>query len=267
MKIKLSIALRKISLKVIQKWQKIFCNNKDLNISAILCYHDISEKEWDWSVTPVEFEDQIKYLLKVGRIVRLDKLIRSGKENRSLFTITFDDGYESVYKNAFPILEKYNVKATVFILGKGKHTDLLSEAELLNEKQIKKLRSAGWQIGYHSKIHSNLNDLADSDLVESLVIDKNKLEKNLSLNFRYFSYPFGRYSKKAKKVLKNEGYKAAFTIEGSEYKNKSDLYRIPRVTIDKHLYFTDFKTLFTSEGLKFNNLFTKLLNIKDRLQK
>lgn len=98
---------------------------------AILAYHRVDSAERNpWSlrpVTPEIFEREIRYILKLYRIISCDELIKqlSNLDHIALNTavITFDDGYKDFYLNAYPILKKYNLPAIVFLttghIGKG----------------------------------------------------------------------------------------------------------------------------------------------------
>ena len=82
--------------------------NKNTHLSANHC----SRKE---------FESEIKYLNENFDIVPLDVLFDLSNQNikprRKTIAITFDDGYENNFTNAFPILKKYRVPATIFVVG------------------------------------------------------------------------------------------------------------------------------------------------------
>lgn len=68
--------------------------------------------------TVEEFKKKIKYLLRHYRIISLEECItyeKEGKRPTNCVVLTFDDGYKSVYKDAFPILKRYNIPATVFV--------------------------------------------------------------------------------------------------------------------------------------------------------
>ena len=73
-----------------------------------------------WNVTPANLEAQLQHLLLRGfepwRLVDIVTRIRRGNAiPRKAFVVTFDDGYECVASQAYPILEKLDVPATVFI--------------------------------------------------------------------------------------------------------------------------------------------------------
>ena len=94
----------------------------------ILSYHRVTAPDQDsnaarWQlkgIPPREFERDIRYLKKNFTCISLSKGISLLRQRRNLpkksITITFDDGYKDIYDNAFPILKKYNVPATIFLI-------------------------------------------------------------------------------------------------------------------------------------------------------
>lgn len=91
---------------------------------TILTYHRVAEPtEAPWSlpaVTPENFEKQISYLRKYHEILPIDVLVRSVQEGKPFperaVVITFDDGYKDNFTRAYPILQKYNVPATISLI-------------------------------------------------------------------------------------------------------------------------------------------------------
>jgi peptidoglycan/xylan/chitin deacetylase (PgdA/CDA1 family) len=89
----------------------------------IIVYHRVSKvDDYPWSLTPVspqDFEKEIRYLIHRYRIISLDELADSFSNLKKLppktAVITFDDGYKDVFLNAYPILKKFKVPATVFL--------------------------------------------------------------------------------------------------------------------------------------------------------
>jgi peptidoglycan/xylan/chitin deacetylase (PgdA/CDA1 family) len=99
---------------------------------AVIAYHRI---DWadncPWSLTPItppEFDREMKYLRRNYNIISADELSTALSDLNSLppntAVVTIDDGYKDVYVNAYPILKKYNIPATVFLatghIGTGK---------------------------------------------------------------------------------------------------------------------------------------------------
>jgi peptidoglycan/xylan/chitin deacetylase (PgdA/CDA1 family) len=105
--------------------------------------------------------------------------------DEAVITITFDDGWESIYSEGFQVLEKYNIKSTQYILG-GRFGD----KNYLSEKQIKSMQGAGHEIAAHTMTHPNLTALNEKDLEYEL----SECDVVLSRKFgemREFATPLG----------------------------------------------------------------------------
>ena len=99
--------------------------------AVILYYHrviDFSEVPFSRSSfyfeeigVPVEdFERQMRYLAKNHNVISLEEFARALKDDGRIpansVVVTFDDGYEDNYVYAYPILHKYNIPATIFVI-------------------------------------------------------------------------------------------------------------------------------------------------------
>lgn len=76
-----------------------------------------------------------------------------------IVSVTFDDGWESIYSEAFPLLEKYNIRSTQYILG-----GLFSDKAYLSDKQVGSMKDAGHEIAAHTMTHEDLTALDSEDL-------------------------------------------------------------------------------------------------------
>ncbi len=105
-----------------------------------------------------------------------------------LISITFDDGWESIYSEAYPILEKYGIKSTQYILG-----DEFENIAYMSEAQIRSMQRAGHEIASHTMSHPNLTALDDEDLTYELGQSKAILQKKFG-TIRDFATPLGAYN-------------------------------------------------------------------------
>lgn len=181
------------------------------NKRAVLVYHAVDEigpprDPLKINVNPRLFEKQIKYLSK----------------SRDSYVLTFDDGFESVYTNALPILRKYNMKAILFIT-----TDFIDSKisfdrffmykyfpRPLTWDQIKTMYSDGFEVGSHSLTHGIMAGLDEKLCYEEASVSKDRIEKEVCCNVRCFSYPIGNkgsFNDATEKVLKKIGYERAYT--------------------------------------------------------
>ena len=146
--------------------------------------------------------------------------------------ITFDDGYYSNYEYIYPILKKYNVKASIFIT-----TDKIG-------KEINGIRYLGWneclemqnsgiiEIFSHGKRHifydkASIREVRD-DIIESYkIIEKNLGKKEL----KGFAYPYGAYTNEIVWILKRNGINFQIYDIGINYLNSFNKNYIKRINI------------------------------------
>lgn len=243
--------------------------SQDKNASSILCYHSISNDGWRYATTISDFTSQIDYLSRKRKIVSLAEVIKS-KNITNQISLTFDDGYEDFLINALPILNKYNVKGTLFILGTPETANrkaLDNQKTFLSLTDIKIIKKLGWEIGFHTNTHTSLTNLTTEQLKKEIIEGKKNLEKKLGFKLRYFAYPMGEYSQKVINVVNEAGFEAAFSTNGGSVStnNAQDMHIIDRVCLEGNLTFDQFKTLLTPTGLAFNKIFMNIIKIKAAL--
>ncbi|MCX7957027.1 MAG: polysaccharide deacetylase family protein [Endomicrobia bacterium] len=207
----------------------------------ILVYHRIDDFKGGLRslyVKPETFEKQIKYLTKKGyKAITLDELkyiIDSNKKVKKIYCITFDDGYKDI-SNAYKILKRYNLKATVYLhinaLIDGKYTyPKMSQADMISFDEMKNMIDI-FEIGSHTFVHPDLSRLEEKEIKEELKKSKEFLEKKFGVEIKHFCYPFGKVFNNYRNLLYKEGYYTATTLNsGLVDPNKSiDWYLLPRV--------------------------------------
>lgn len=179
-------------------------------------YHKVDPKpELGLScVHPKTFEKQIDFLISKGfHLVTLSQLETESMSNDKRIAICFDDGYKGVIEHAYPILKKYSVAATVFIItnfiGRKNTWDVNLggiQYEHLSREDIQKLVDAGWEIGSHSVSHQSLRGVDKQELQYQLRHSKATLEKIIKQPVHVFTAPFGTISNRINTAALKSGY-------------------------------------------------------------
>lgn len=191
---------------------------------SILAYHKI-QNGFEFGINKVSlasFEKQIKYLREQDyRAISLAEL--SKKKNHQTLSktivITFDDADESIFFNAYPILNKYGFAATIFVISDfvglnnfWDHNLLGNKSKHLNWDQLKILCDDGWEIGSHTASHRDLTKLTEKDIEIELKKSKLTLSSRLNIPVNYISFPFNRYSERIILKTSDAGYLGACTM-------------------------------------------------------
>jgi len=124
-----------------------------------------------------------------------------------MISITFDDGYESAYKNALPVLDRFGFKATWYII-----TGKLGLPSYMTTAELKRLESDGQEIGGHTVSHLHLGGLSDSVAEEEIKGSRLRLEATGFTHVESFAYPFGDYNQATPNLVREAGFATARTI-------------------------------------------------------
>lgn len=146
------------------------------------------------------------------------------RNDRGIVTIAFDDGYDSDYTHARPVLDKYHFPATSYVVG-----SLVGSSGRLSVEQLKNLQDLnGWDIASHSYTHSNLTERARPEIETDLVLSKQFLEQNgLYRGSEHFAYPHGAFDSEELRSLVQKYFSTARTALGpSETLPPSDPHRL-----------------------------------------
>jgi len=197
----------------------------------ILLYHRIvpGQASNPYNLSPQEFEEQMAYLSENGyNTITIDQLrqaiIFGAELPEKPIVISFDDGDISVYKNAFPILEKYNFVGVAYLV-----STYLETPGYMKYRQVKELIKGGWEMGSHSARHQ---DLSESVFLDTEIIgSKADLEKFLDTKINSFAYPFGKYNQSAMEKV-SDWYSNAVGLGASTTQRESNLYYLWRRPIN-----------------------------------
>lgn len=215
---------------------------------AVLTYHNFATPEERKNfqsdagmITDTKhFEEQMKFLKDNHFKTLTMEEFKCWKEHkcripRRSVLITMDDGFLSNAVYAFPILEKYNLNASVFYNGA-----FLSQVDkkwtgniydFLSLNQIKMLKEEYPNVKFYSHSY-DLHHEGSLDQMNEKQINQDFEHFEQQEKDKYFAYPFGKYNNKIIHVLKRRDYKLAFTFGPDNHRKatqKDDDYLIPRL--------------------------------------
>jgi len=206
----------------------------------ILMYHYISDPpasadayRLDLSVRPRDFEAQLAYLQAAGYTsISLGDLVRHLTLGDPLpakpIVLTFDDGYVDNFVYAFPLLCRYNFRATFFVV-----PDLVDQGVpgYLTWEQAQLMAEKGMDIESHGLDHSELRGESAADQLRQVQQSREAIESHLHRPVLFFAYPFGRYDKQTIAALRQAGYRAAVNTQAGVTHTSWGLFDLTRIRI------------------------------------
>lgn len=226
----------------------------------ILMYHKVSPYSAHGGpglrVTPEAFRRQMKYLYKRGyNTVSLNQLTDywQGKETlpSQPIVITFDDGYEDNYLFAFPVLQKYNYSATIFLvynnIGEYNSWDdnknVAHNIKLLSWEQIHVMKDRGISFESHTLTHPDLTAITPAEARWEIAESKQKLEERLGRQVNYIAYPYGRRNSAVDEAVRLTGYRGAVTTVVGKNNSGSDPVQLKRLRVNGYTTMKDFERM------------------------
>ena len=185
-------------------------------------------------VNPTNFEEELK----------------NNKKQRKLL-LTIDDGYQSFYDNAWPILKKSKIPFILFV-----STREVGKAGYMNWEEIKEIERYDFvEIGNHSHTHDYLIDFTEEKIKEDLKNSINIFKRELGKNSIFFSYPFGEYSTALKNIVIDLGFKYAFGQHSGVVDHTKNYFEMPRFPINEKYGETErFKTILKTLPFPFKSI-------------
>lgn len=205
---------------------------------VVLQYHHVSEKTpASTSISPSLFASHLDFLAKneydIMAMPDFFKLMHEGKPipDRTAI-ITFDDGYMSVYTEAFPLLKKRKWPFTVFVNSKA-HDE--KNHLFMSWEQLRELSKHGATIANHTDSHPHLIrqqsyesfDEWQTRRQREITFAQQRIKKEIGKAEKVFAYPFGEYDMDLQKWLKKEGY-IAFGQQSGPISTADSLQALPR---------------------------------------
>lgn len=202
-------------------------------LPPILMYHYIRDVDpaadsmgYNLSIAPADFEQQLAWLQQQGYVgvamATVERCMRGqGECPARAVGLTFDDGYEDAYSIALPILQRYGMHGTFYVVN-----SFVGQPGYMSWEQLAALRDAGMEIGAHTVSHLNLTSLDAGTASYEIGQSKAEIEQRLGVSVASFCYPAGFYDPSIEGLVQAAGYTNATTTRWDfDY---GDMYALPR---------------------------------------
>lgn len=245
----------------------------------ILLYHSVAEtvapRYSRWAVKPTAFAAQMAHLRRAGyqalTVTQLAQILTQMPTALPTkpVVITFDDGLADFYTDALPVLQQYELPATLYIttgyveaqsrwladLGEG-HRAMMSWA------QIAELPGYGIECGAHTHTHPQLDTLPRAQARHEITFSKRLLEEKLGRTVDSFAYPHGYHDRTVQQMVREAAFSSASAVKHAMSCTCDDRFALARIIIAGDTSIQHFARMVGGQGIamspKCERLETKL---------
>jgi len=217
--------------------------------APILLYHHVENEVSTsrYTVSIPDFRSQMAALDEMGFTAItisqfLEALLDGSDLPQNPIVITFDDGFESVYQNAFPIMKDFSYPGVFYIVANR----IYDVPEFVNIAELKEMIAAGWEIGSHSYSHADLtmnHGIAAKEIGQS----KSYLEAALSTPVLTFAYPFGTIDNFTANKVSEYAYRAGMGLGKATTHTWNTLFYLDRIEIYGDYTLEDFYGILSGD--------------------
>jgi peptidoglycan/xylan/chitin deacetylase (PgdA/CDA1 family) len=184
-------------------------------------------------VSASEFAAQVQALASAGfHAVTLDQLRAYWQDGASLppgkpIVLSFDNGYQSQYTNALPVLRRMGWVGDENIQLSG----LPPSQGGLSQTQIRGLIAAGWELDTQGYSHAELTALDAGELEYQIAGARKLIQQRYGVPVNWFCYPSGHYDANVVAEVKAAGFVGSTTVIPGWAGPQSEPYRLPRLRV------------------------------------
>ncbi|SMC26327.1 Polysaccharide deacetylase [Desulfacinum hydrothermale DSM 13146] len=213
----------------------------------VLMYHMVSEpkepRDARFACPPGLFRRHMEYLARHGYAwVSLEHIHGALTGGTPLperaVAVTLDDGYADNYEYAWPVLARYGIPATIFLVtdavGRTNHWMEgrgFSSRRMLSWSQVREMSDHGVSFGSHTASHPRLTELPAHRVEEELTCSRRVLEDKLGRSVFSFAYPYGLVSEGVRDAVVRAGYGLACSTRSGFNRVETDRFQLRRIEV------------------------------------
>jgi len=246
-------------LKLLTTLLLIFPSLVIANSCVVLLYHNFSQSTpKSTSINPELFEQHLQYLEDNNfNVLSLSEMVQDLKNNsipKKCVSLTADDAYVSIYKNAYPLLKKYTIPLSVFV-----STDSIDKnyKAMMSWKNMKEMQGQGVEFYNHSVTHPYLIGMPTEERSFEIIHAQERLKEELGVNEKMFAYPYGEEDIELLENIEKLGY-VGFGQHSGALSYGNDLSNLPRFPMTDR--FGDMKSFTTKVNTKAMPVIYKRIN-------
>lgn len=217
----------------------------------VLMYHAVSDDVWgidELFVSPEDMEEQLAYLVENDfDPIWFEDLAHVGDYDKPVI-LTFDDGYDDNYTNLYPLLQKYNVKVTIFVIGNAPGVI----EHKMDPEQIRELADSGLvSIQSHSYTHADMDSLNAEETEYEMVESKRAITRITGREPSVLCYPTGKYNDYTLEYAP-QYFLFGLKMTGGQYNTSDDPYRVSRYYVSRFYGLNTFASYLNTAGRVYN---------------
>ena len=209
-------------------------------------YVKLGDEIWGYSdlfVSAASMEEQLQYLQENGYEAIWFSDLAHIEDYEKPVILTFDDGYDDNYTVLYPLLEKYQTKATIFVIGNA-----MGSTHKMTQEQVYEMAASGLvSIQSHTYTHGNLSAMDEAALRQEMERSNAALAAATGQIPYVLCYPEGKYSYLTMDVAKDY-YTFALRMDGWTYQTGMDPYQVPRSFVSRRITLPDFLWFVNPSG-------------------
>jgi peptidoglycan/xylan/chitin deacetylase (PgdA/CDA1 family) len=202
---------------------------------VILAYHELADTQDALATSPKLFATHLRWLLDHGytplTLGQFEAAVSGGNLGTKSVLITFDDGYESVFRAGLPILRDLGISAVNFVI-----TDKVGNPGHQSWEQVAAMEHCG-AFSTQSHSHSHIRWSGVGEMIRDILISRDRLVQQLALapdRVRHLAWPWGQVLPGWSEAAQAEGFGYQYLVRTSSVAPGAPVIGFPRVCCDRY---------------------------------